>query len=43
MQKGDVDITDWLVWFLDYFSRAIDGAQEACARVLRKAELAACT
>jgi Fic family protein len=36
-QKGDVDVTAWLVWFVDCFSRAIDGAEEACANVLRKA------
>jgi Fic family protein len=27
-----------LVWFLDCFARAIDGAEEACANVLRKAD-----
>ena len=37
-QKGTVDITDWLIWFLDCFSRAIDGARSVCATVLRKAE-----
>ena len=37
-QKGALDVTDWLVWFLDCFSRAIDGAEAACANVLRKAD-----
>lgn len=37
-QKGDVDVTDWLVWFLGCFSRALDGAQAASAHVLRKAD-----
>ncbi len=37
-QKGTLDVTDWLVWFLGCFSRAIDGADEACADVLRKAD-----
>ena len=36
-QKGTLDVTDWLVWFLGCFSRAIDGAESACADVLRKA------
>lgn len=37
-QTGGLDITDWLVWFLGCFSRAIDGAEAACANVLRKAD-----
>jgi Fic family protein len=37
-QKGDVDVTDWLVWFLKCFSRAIDGAEIATTNVLRKAD-----
>jgi Fic family protein len=37
-QKGDLDITDPLVWFLGCFSRAIDGAELLCADVLRKAD-----
>ena len=36
-QKGTLNVTDWLVWFLNCFSRAIDGAESACADVLRKA------
>jgi Fic family protein len=38
-QRGSLDVTDWLVWFLGCFSRAIDGAEAACANVLRKADL----
>jgi Fic family protein len=37
-QKGELDVTDWLVWFLSCFARAIDGAEGACAQVLRKAD-----
>lgn len=37
-QKGSLDVTDWLVWFLECFARAIDGAEEGCAHVLRKAD-----
>lgn len=37
-QKGELDVTDWLVWFLGCLARAIDGAEEACAHVLRKAD-----
>lgn len=37
-QKGDLDVTDWLVWFFGCFSRAIEAAEEACAQVLRKAD-----
>ena len=37
-QKSDVDVTEWLVWFLGCFSRAIDGAEATSANVLRKAD-----
>lgn len=37
-QKGNVDVTEWLVWFLGCFSRALDGAETALAHVLRKAD-----
>lgn len=37
-QKRDLDVTDWLAWFLGCFSRAIDGAEQACGNVLRKAD-----
>jgi len=36
-QKGDLDITRWLDWFLGCLGRAIDGAEEVSASVLRKA------
>lgn len=37
-QKGDLDITAWLLWFLGCFSRAIQGAEADSDGVLRKAE-----
>lgn len=37
-QKGGLDVTDWLQWFLACFTRAIDGAETSSADVLRKAE-----
>ena len=36
-QKGALDVTAWMEWFLDCFGRTIDGAQETVAAVLRKA------
>lgn len=36
-QKGDLDITDYLSWFLDCLRRAFDGAETILADVLRKA------
>ena len=36
-QKGDLDITPWLTWFVDCLDRAIDGAKAILASVLRKA------
>jgi Fic family protein len=36
-QKGDLDITDWLQWFLDCLSRAFARAETTLAAVLRKA------
>lgn len=38
-QRGDLDITRWLAWFLACLGRAIDGADEALGAVLHKAEL----
>jgi Fic family protein len=38
-QKGSVDITPWLSWFLKCFSRAVDNAEDTLASVLFKAEL----
>lgn len=36
-QKGGLDITVWLEWFLDCLNRAFDGAETILASVLRKA------
>lgn len=36
-QKGDLDITDWLTWFLECLDRAFDGAETILAKVLFKA------
>jgi Fic family protein len=38
-QKGSVDITAWLLWFLDSVSHAIDNAKDTLSAVLFKAEL----
>jgi len=37
-QKGDLDITARLLWFIECFSKALDAAEQACAGVLRKAD-----
>jgi len=36
-QKGGLDVTPWLEWFLDCLSRAFEGAETVLAAVLRKA------
>jgi Fic family protein len=36
-QKGDLDITGWLQWFLTCLDRAFDGAEQILANVLLKA------
>ena len=36
-QKGDLDITAWLAWFIACLGRAIDGAEDILGGVLRKA------
>jgi len=36
-QKGDLDITNWLVWFLACLQRAFDRAETILAAVLSKA------
>jgi Fic family protein len=36
-QKGDLDITDWLEWFLGCLDRAFTGAESILAAVLNKA------
>ncbi len=38
-QKGGVDITSWLEWFLGCLGRAVAGAEEGLASVLRKAKI----
>jgi Fic family protein len=37
-QKGNLDITPWLKWFLGCLSRAFDGAEKIFSSVLQKAE-----
>ena len=36
-QKGDLDITPWIQWFLSCLDRAFDGAERVLEAVLRKA------
>ena len=36
-QKGSLDVTEWLVWFLDTLHRAVDQAQSTLDAVLAKA------
>jgi len=38
-QRGDLDITRWLLWFLDCLGRAVDGAEQTLAAILYKANL----
>ena len=37
-QKGDLDVTAWLDWFLGCLDRAFDGAEQTLAAVFQKAE-----
>lgn len=37
-QKGDLDITARLLWFVTCFAKAIDKAERSCTNVLHKAE-----
>jgi Fic family protein len=37
-QKGNLDVTKWLQWFLDCLDRAFTGAEDILAAVLKKAE-----
>jgi Fic family protein len=37
-QKGDLDITPWLEWFLGCLDRAFDGAEKTLAGVFQKAD-----
>ncbi|HEV3041696.1 MAG TPA: Fic family protein [Candidatus Angelobacter sp.] len=36
-QKGTLDITEWMAWFLDCLDRAISGTEKTLADVFRKA------
>ena len=36
-QKGKLDVTRWLTWFLECFQRALDGTSETLGTVLQKA------
>jgi Fic family protein len=38
-QRGDLDLTDWLRWFIDCLDRALDGANGSITAVLEKARL----
>ena len=38
-QRGDLDITSWLEWFLACLDRALDAADESLVGVLKKARL----
>lgn len=38
-QRGDVDLTDWLSWFLSCLLRAINNAEDTLSTVLFKAKL----
>ena len=38
-QRGDLNLTRWLGWFLDCLGRAIDASDQAIAKVLNKAKL----
>ncbi|MGO8674743.1 MAG: Fic family protein [Limisphaerales bacterium] len=38
-QKGGMDITSWLKWFLGCLGRAVAGAENALASILRKARI----
>jgi Fic family protein len=38
-QKGGMDITSWLEWFLGCLGRAVAGAEKGLAGVLRKAKI----
>ena len=38
-QRGGLDITLWLEWFLECLGRTVDGAEDALATVLRKTKV----
>lgn len=37
-QKGNMDVTGWVIWFLSCLHRAIDGAQDVLSSVTFKAK-----
>jgi Fic family protein len=37
-QKGDLDITARLLWFIELFSKTLAAAEETCSGILRKAD-----
>ncbi len=37
-QKGDSDITEWIIWFLQCLINAIDSTDETLSKILHKAE-----
>jgi len=41
-QKGKLDVTQWLDWFLNCLLRAIEGSQETLSAVLNKARFWEC-
>lgn len=36
-QRGDLDITDWIIWFLDYLLKSLKLTEPVLAKVLQKA------
>ncbi|MBQ4033499.1 MAG: hypothetical protein II620_05995, partial [Paludibacteraceae bacterium] len=38
-QRGDGDITEWILWFLSCFEQALDSTEETLLSVKRKAEI----
>lgn len=37
-QRGDGEITDWILWFIHCFEQALDSTEETLSSVLRKAD-----
>ncbi len=42
-QKGDLDITAWLAWFIGCLDRAIEGAERTLGDVLQRRNSGRCT
>ena len=36
-QKGDYEITEWIIWYLDCLLRSIEQSDETLSKVLNKA------